>query len=1016
MSKLSCSLSVKVIVHDREGKVLLLRRSKASRNNSGKWEFPGGKVEPGENFAGALIREVREETGLAVELKGSFGTCEAKRAKPPVIYLVMEAESKTHDVTRSSEHDKHEWVNPGDFDDFPISPQFRRIARLYEQEARIWPRGKAPKSQKKPEASRYEGWGVTPQALLKHLGRFQRTHSLRVSLAKWMVQFLRRGICPDYPLADIGARAKDAVSFAGKLIKKKKYSDPLHEVTDLVGARVNLHFQEEVKSVCRWIEDRFEVDRANSCDMLQLLGTDRFGYRAVHYVVHLRSRKPLGLPRRFVGQKVEIQVRTIAQHAWADIGHDGVYKADCDIPYWQREANRIAAMLEGVDAAFAHLAKGISLYRNHVRHSADEASARHHIALWDAVSRRLVNDPRPVLRIVQHAREVQDWRKICRAVNRYKGESNTTLMCAKGYALCKMALNSRSPEWRKGIQLLKAASASGPGSIEAHLFLGELLAPIRLVSALESYEKAFAIDPTNPTAISGYIRCKMLREKSAGFIALLGPDIECAMERCRELAAAGADLPDALYRMGTLSLLRNPANDRQSLDLYARAVHSTVLSQVPLVQALRDTSQLAVLMTNRPDVECARRFLAAALRAKFPRFGWPAGVKKPPVRALRPRSNRCPVVIVAGACDSNHKTTPTGYEQILRDALRDYTGMIISGGTREGISGLIGDIAHHSRGRIMTIGYVPRWPVRGGTATLNDRFRQYGEIRKTDEPTSERFSSRQPIQCWLDLIAAGIHPNQVRLLGINGGEIAGLEYRIAVALGARVGIIEGSGREADRVLSDWPAKSIEFRAVAPHNSESRGGERGCVLSGQLIPLPPDPATIRAFLSLGNASQRALSGEAVEAAARRVHQDFLDQQRYGHSDPAMQPWPRLRADLRDSNRSQVEYLTSILRVCGFGVRKFRIAARDPEFTEKEITIMGELEHGRWNAERLHGGWRYSSKKDAVAKKSPHIVSWSKLPEDVRRWDYANVRLWPEILAELGYEIIRVAGRGRPGTTR
>ena len=41
----SKSLSVKVIVHDRHGNVLLLRRSPASRHNAGKWEFPGGKIE-----------------------------------------------------------------------------------------------------------------------------------------------------------------------------------------------------------------------------------------------------------------------------------------------------------------------------------------------------------------------------------------------------------------------------------------------------------------------------------------------------------------------------------------------------------------------------------------------------------------------------------------------------------------------------------------------------------------------------------------------------------------------------------------------------------------------------------------------------------------------------------------------------------------------------------------------------------------------------------------------------------
>ena len=84
MTNLSSSLSVKVIVYDQHGQVLLLQRSQASKNNAGKWEFPGGKLDPGESFDEALLREVQEETGLAIILRGSFDICESKRAKPPV--------------------------------------------------------------------------------------------------------------------------------------------------------------------------------------------------------------------------------------------------------------------------------------------------------------------------------------------------------------------------------------------------------------------------------------------------------------------------------------------------------------------------------------------------------------------------------------------------------------------------------------------------------------------------------------------------------------------------------------------------------------------------------------------------------------------------------------------------------------------------------------------------------------------------------------------------------------------
>lgn len=57
---------VAVAMIDGEGRVLLQQRS-AGRAMAGLWEFPGGKVEPGERPEAALIRELEEELGIAVD-------------------------------------------------------------------------------------------------------------------------------------------------------------------------------------------------------------------------------------------------------------------------------------------------------------------------------------------------------------------------------------------------------------------------------------------------------------------------------------------------------------------------------------------------------------------------------------------------------------------------------------------------------------------------------------------------------------------------------------------------------------------------------------------------------------------------------------------------------------------------------------------------------------------------------------------------------------------------------------
>lgn len=54
------------VVRDADGRVLLVRR--ANEPGRGLWSIPGGRVEPGESAREAAVREVREETGLDVEV------------------------------------------------------------------------------------------------------------------------------------------------------------------------------------------------------------------------------------------------------------------------------------------------------------------------------------------------------------------------------------------------------------------------------------------------------------------------------------------------------------------------------------------------------------------------------------------------------------------------------------------------------------------------------------------------------------------------------------------------------------------------------------------------------------------------------------------------------------------------------------------------------------------------------------------------------------------------------------
>lgn len=125
------TLSVKVFLQDHEGRLLVLKRSAGSKNNAGKWDLPGGKVDAGESFQDALIREVREETGLEIGLNHVVGASERELASRKIAYLFMEATLKSGVLTLSDEHADFRWVNPRDLLGMDLVEQFHPIVARF---------------------------------------------------------------------------------------------------------------------------------------------------------------------------------------------------------------------------------------------------------------------------------------------------------------------------------------------------------------------------------------------------------------------------------------------------------------------------------------------------------------------------------------------------------------------------------------------------------------------------------------------------------------------------------------------------------------------------------------------------------------------------------------------------------------------------------------------------------------------------------------------------------------------
>jgi 8-oxo-dGTP diphosphatase len=126
-------LAVVAAVIERDGRVLVAQRP-PHKHNALRWEFPGGKVEPGEEPAAALVREIEEELGCAIVVGRALPRCTHAYATVtieliPFLCCLAPGSAEPH----PHEHAAVRWVTPAELRTMDLAAADRPVVEALPQ-------------------------------------------------------------------------------------------------------------------------------------------------------------------------------------------------------------------------------------------------------------------------------------------------------------------------------------------------------------------------------------------------------------------------------------------------------------------------------------------------------------------------------------------------------------------------------------------------------------------------------------------------------------------------------------------------------------------------------------------------------------------------------------------------------------------------------------------------------------------------------------------------------------------
>ena len=184
---------------------------------------------------------------------------------------------------------------------------------------------------------------------------------------------------------------------------------------------------------------------------------------------------------------------------------------------------------------------------------------------------------------------------------------------------------------------------------------------------------------------------------------------------------------------------------------------------------------------------------------------------------------------------------------------------------------------------------------------------------------------------------------------------------------------------------------------------------GPVLTGPAALLDDVKGRLTVFEVIEEAGMPArIRDDLVEQFARAIHRHYVDNcAARGDSpqvNPSMQPWEQLPDHLKRSNLAQARHIGSTLESIDCTVTPETRTTPAFAFTADEIELLARKEHERWMQERRDEGLVHGPERQG--NQHPDLVDWQYLSPATQDKDRAAIRDLPDILAEAGFQIIRL----------